>query len=192
MTLGQDWPAAELQDVLDEYGFRILGRERRRSGPSPWRRAHPIDRTVVYDPEATWTETHYTIRWDATCVACGRRFGYSFEVDQVSRVHKAGRSTDGSLRRELGRQLRRRKRCPHCRTVQKEPRRSLLREDRRQTALGCGLILGGLVLAVGWGGLGGWVAGIAGFFVGAFLGLGAAFILWFFGFPYLLSIGPSI
>jgi hypothetical protein len=133
-----DWPATELKDVLNEHGFRILGRERRRSGAAPWRREISADGRSVYDPDATWTETHYTIRRDVTCEVCGQWFGYSFDVDQISHVHKVGRSTDGALHRELGRQLRRRLRCPHCLAVQKDPRRRLLREDRGRTVLGCG------------------------------------------------------
>jgi hypothetical protein len=192
VTLGTDWPTAELRDVLEEYGFRILGRERRKTGPAPWRKTFSSGVSLVYDPDGTWTETHYTIRRDTTCEACGQGFGRSFEIDQISRVHKTGRSTDGSLRRELGRQLRRRTRCPHCRAAQKEPRRTLLRKDCRETALGCGLVLAGLLLVAGLGALGGWVAGIFGFFVGLLLGLAAAVAIWFLGFPYIMSIGPSV
>lgn len=192
MTLGPDWPTADLRDLLEEYGFRILGRERRRTGPSPWKKTFSSGTSLVYDPDATWTETHYTIRRDTTCEACGQRFGHSFEVDQISRVHKAGRSTDGTLQRELGRQLRRRTRCPHCCTVQKEPRRTLLRKDRKGSALGCALVLGGVSLIAGLGALGGWLAGSLGFFGGLLLGLAAAIAVWLLGFPYIMSIGPSI
>lgn len=191
MSLGQDWPTAELKDILDKYGFRILERERRQSGPSPWRR-DTSGGGAVYDPQGTWTETHYTIRRNVFCEACGQDLGSTFEVDQISRVHQLGRSTDGALRRELGRQLRRRLLCPHCRAVQWEPRRTLLRQERAQTFIGCGLVLSGIVLVAGLAALGGWVAGIPGFFVGLLLGLAAEIGIWFLGFPYAVGIGPDI
>jgi hypothetical protein len=191
VTLGQDWPTEELRDILNEYGFRILGRERRRSGRAPWRRTSP-GQQISFDAQASWTETHYTIRRDKSCEVCGQGFGYSFEVDQVSRVHRNGRSTDGSLRREMGRQSRRRLRCPHCRAVQKEPRRTLLRQGRKQAALGCGVVLGGIVLLTGLGVLGGWLAGTIGVLVGLLVALASLVVLWFVALPYVLSIGPSI
>jgi hypothetical protein len=191
MSLGKDWPAVQLKDLLDDYGFRILGRDRRHSGLSPWRREYSTGKSV-YDPQGTWTETHYTIRRSVICEACARQFGYSFQVVQISREHKAGRSTDGALRRELGRQLRRRLRCAHCRAVQREPRWTLLRKDWAQTGLGCGLACGGLVLVAGLGALGGWVTGIHGFFAGLLVGLAAAAGLWFLGFEYLLGLGPDV
>ena len=190
MSWGPDWPTVALQQILQDYDLRILGRERQRTGPSHWLRE--LQGRAVYDPDGTWTDTHYTIRRDITCEACGHRFGYNFEVDQVSRVHKAGRSTDGTLRRELGRQLRRRIRCPHCRAVQREPRRTLRREDQKLSALSCGLIFGGILAVLVLGGLGGWLAGMAGILVGLTLGVVAGILLWFFAFPYILSIGPFI
>lgn len=190
-SLGPDWPTSQLKGLLEAYGFRILERDRRHSGPSPWRR-EDITGKFIYDPQGTWTETHYTIRRNVTCEACQRQFGYAFQVVQISRVHKAGRGTDGALRRELGRQLRRRLRCVHCRAIQKEPRRTLLYSDRTRTGLGCGLALGGLVLVAGLGALGGWIAGIPSFFAGLLLGLGVAAGLWFFGFDYLLILGPDV
>jgi hypothetical protein len=190
-SLGQDWPTAQLKDLLEAHGFRILERDRRRSGPSPWRREFSTGRSV-YDPQGTWTETHYTIRRSVICEACNQAFGYSFHVVQISRVHRVGHSTDGALRRELGRQLRRRLRCTTCRAVQKEPRRTLLREDWAQTGLGCGLALSGVVLVAGLGALGGWVAGIPGFFVGLLLGLAMAVGFWLLGFDHLLGIGPDV
>jgi hypothetical protein len=194
VSFGQDWPTEELRDVLQTYNFRILGRERRRSGPAPWwkQSVQTSDGKLVYDPDATWTETHYLIRRDIVCEACGEQFGYNFEVDQVSRVHEAGRGTDGSLRREIGRQLRRRIRCPHCRAAQKEPRRSLRRAEHSQTGFACGLILIGFFLFGALGALGGWLAGIAGFFIGLFVALAGMLALWFFAFPYVLGRGPEI
>lgn len=190
MIWGPDWPTSALQEILNDYGFRILGRERRRTGPYHWRRE--FRGKTVYDPDGTWTDTHYIIRRDVTCEVCGTRFGYSFEVDQVSRVHKVGRSTDGSLRRELGRQLRRRIRCPECHSLQKEPRRTLHREDHRLSALSCGMVLGGILCVLLLGGLGGWLAGMVGFLAGLVLGIAAGLVLWFFAFPYILSTGPFI
>jgi hypothetical protein len=194
VALGADWPTEELRGVLQAHGLRILGRERRRTGVAPWwmRSARTAEGHLVYDSEATWTETHYTFRREIRCEACGEQFGYNFEVDQVSRVHREGRCTDGSLRRELGRQLRRRLRCPHCRTVQREPRRGLSRAEHRQTALACSLIVVGFFLFVSLGLLGGWVGGVLGFFLGLLLALGALLALWFFAFPYILSVGPTI
>jgi hypothetical protein len=194
VTLGQDWPTEELQDVLRTYGVRILGRERRHSGRAPWwmGAARVDDRRLIYDAEATWTETHYLFRREMACESCGKRFGYNFEVDQVSRVHRLGRSTDGSLRRELGRQLRRRIRCPHCRAVQTEPRRTLTSIDRKQTGSACALVLLGFVLFAALGGLGGWLGGIIGFFVGLLVALASTILLWFFFLPYILGIGSAI
>lgn len=192
MSLGQDWPTSALRDILDEYGFRILERERQRSGPAPWQRTLTTGEGAAYDPDATWTETHYTIRRDMICEACGQWFGYTFEVDQISRDHKSGRSTDGALRREISRQLRRRIRCTRCRTVQKEPRHALLREDRRQSTVGCALVFIGLLLSAAGGGLGGWLFGTVGLFVGLFVGLVSALAAWVYLFPYVLSIGPSV
>jgi hypothetical protein len=76
--------------------------------------------------------------------------------------------------------------------VQKEPRRTLRRQDRKQSALSCGLTLGGVVLVGGLGLLGAYLAGTAGFFLGLIVGLVAALALWFFAFSYLLSIRPPI
>ena len=192
MSLGRDWPTSVLKDILDDYGFRILERDRRQSGPAPWRRTLTTGEGAAYDPDATWTETHYAIRRDMVCEACGERFGYAFEVDQISRDHKAGRSTDGSLRREISRQLRRRIRCTHCRAVQKEPRRTLLRQERQQATVGCALVFVGLLLGAICGGLGGWLFGTVGLFIGLLAGLVVALGSWIYLFPYVLSIGPSI
>jgi hypothetical protein len=192
VSLGQDWPTDEVRDILDQYGLRIVQRERRRSGIAPWRTFLPPDGESVYDPDATWTETHYTFRRNVVCESCGHSFGYSFEVDQISRVHRAGRSTDGALRRELGRQLRRRLRCTHCRALQKEPRRTLLRQDHSQTILGCSLVVGGLSLIALAGVLGGYLAGIGGLLLGLTLGLGASMAIWYYALPYLLTGRPPI
>jgi hypothetical protein len=194
VALGQDWPTEELRDVLRTYGVRILGRERRTSGAAPWwmGSARLDDRRLVYDAQAKWTETHYLFRREMSCEVCGKGFGYTFEVDQVSRVHRLGRSTDGSLRRELGRQLRRRIRCPHCRAVQKEPRRTLLGVDRRQTGAACALVLLGFVLFIALGAFGGWFGGIVGFFVGLLIALGSTVLLWYFFLPYIVGIGSPI
>jgi hypothetical protein len=192
VSLGEDWPTDEFRELLEYYGLRIIQRERRRSGLAPWRTFLPPDGQSVYDPNATWTETHYTFRRNVCCESCDRSFGYAFEVDQISRVHKSGRSTDGALRRELGRQLRRRIRCPHCGARQREPRRTLVRQDRSQTAFGCGLVLGGLGLIALLGILGGYVAGIGGLLVGLSLGLVASMAIWYYALPYLLTGGPPI
>jgi hypothetical protein len=193
VMLGLDWPTEDLSDVLQAYHFHILGRERQVE-PAPWwtRSARTADGRLVPDPEATWTKTHYTFRREFRCESCGERFGYNFEVDQVSQVRQEGRSTDGSLRLELGRQLRRRVRCPRCGAVQKEPRRMLLRADRRQMGLACSLVVLGAFLFAGLGLLGGWLGGISGFFVGLLVALGIILGIWFFAFTYLLSIGSAI
>lgn len=86
-TWSPDWPTQRLQLLLDRWDFRILRRERVRSGKAPGEAAPA-----------------------------------------------AGRSTDGSLRRELACQLRRRVRCPQCGVVQWEPRRTLRRRDRRRSS----------------------------------------------------------
>jgi hypothetical protein len=192
VTLGQDWPTEEIKEILEAYDLRIIQRERRRSGPAQWRTFVPPDGRSVYDPNATWTETHYAIRRNGICEACGRQFGYTFEVDQISRVHSAGRSSDGALRREIARQLRRRLRCPYCRAAQKEPRCTLKCQDRRHSALTCGLVLGGLAIVGTLGLSGAFVGGTVGFFVGLLAGLAAALALWFFGFSYALGTRPSI
>jgi hypothetical protein len=194
VTQGADWPTDELRGVLQDHDVRILGRERRRTAPAPWwlRSMRTVDGRFVYDSDATWTETHYTFRRQMVCEVCHQAFGYNFEVDQVSRIHREGRRTDGALRQELGRQLRRRIRCPHCRTIQREPRRTLRRADRMQSGLSCGLILLDLLLFVALGALGGLLAGLAGFFVGVLLALGCVLVLWYFAFPYVLGMGPDI
>jgi hypothetical protein len=146
----------------------------------------------LYDPDATWTETHYTLRRDVDCEACGHHFGYNFEVDQISQVHKAGHGTDGALRRALGKQLRRRIRCPHCGALQKEPRLALVQADRKQTRLACSFVLLGLLGFIALGALGGWLGGILGFFLGLALAVAGLLILWYYALPYILSVGPTI
>lgn len=42
MSLGSDWPTSDLQDVFDEYGLRIIQRDRQRSGTAPWRAFLPL------------------------------------------------------------------------------------------------------------------------------------------------------
>jgi hypothetical protein len=192
VSLGEDWPTEELKDILDKYDLRIIQRERRRSGPARWRTYITPDGRSDYDSGATWTETHYVIRRNGRCEACGQWFGYSFEADQISRMHRAGRSTDGTLRREIARQLRRRLRCPHCRALQREPRCTLRNQDRKQSAMSCGSIVGGLACVGGLGLLGAYLAGSLGFFLGLVVGLVAALGLWFWAFSYVLSGGPSI
>jgi hypothetical protein len=194
VTQGADWPTDELRGILQDYDVRILERERRRTGPARWwtHGMRALDRRSAYDSAGTWTETHYTFRRRMMCEACHQQFGYNFEVDQVSRIHREGRRTDGTLRRELGRQLRRRIRCPHCRTVQKEPRRTLRRADHAQSGLSCGLILLDVLLFGALAVLGGWLAGLTGVFVGVILALGGVLALWYFAFPYVLGIGPVI
>jgi hypothetical protein len=192
MSLGKDWPTAELQEIFDEYGLRIIQRDRRRSGAAPWRTFLSPDGGPAYDPDATWTETHYTIRRNVLCESCGQLFGYSFEVDQISRVHRIGRSTDGALQRELSRQLRKRLRCSYCRAIQREPRRSLRRQDHLRSGLGCGLVLTGLLLVGGLGMMGAYLGGTVGFFLGLLAGLVLSLVLWYHAFPYLLSIRSAI
>lgn len=189
-----DWPLDDLREILDTYHLRILRRERVRSGPVSWwsQSMRARDGRLVYDPDATWTETHYTLRRDLTCDACGHAFGYSFDVVQISRVHKAGRGTDGSLKRELGKQLRRRIRCPRCRHVLIEPRRQLLRADRAQMGLTCGMIAVGLLALAALALIGGWLGGILGFFIGLVLAAVAVLFFWFHAFLYVLGKGPAI
>ena len=192
--LGADWPTEELRDTLDRYNLRILGRDRMRSGPAPWwmKRIRGPDGRFGFDSEATWTETHYVIRRDVVCESCGQRFGYNFEVKQISRLHREGRGTDGSLYRELVRQLGRRIRCSHCGTVQKEPRRGLLRAERKQTGLACSLVVAGLFGFAGLGLLGGLLGGVLGFFLGLIVALGGMVVLWYYAFPHIVSMGPGL
>ena len=75
MCLGKDWPTAELQDIFDGFGLRIIQRDRRRAGTAPWRTSLPPDGRSVYGPLATWTETHYTIQRNVLCEACGQLSG---------------------------------------------------------------------------------------------------------------------
>jgi len=191
MTLGADWPTEELRDILERHNLRILGRERKRTGTAPWW-VRIQDGRFVLDPEATWTETHYVLRREVLCESCGQRFGYNFDVVQVSRLHREGRGTDGSLYRELGRQVGRRIRCPHCRVVQKMPRRELVRAERKQTGLACSLLVLGMLVFAGLGVLGGLLAGILGFFIGLVVALGSILALWYYALPYILNEGPVL
>jgi hypothetical protein len=75
---------------------------------------------------------------------------------------------------------------------QREPRRKLVRQDRRQTAFGCALVVGGLGLIALLGILGGYVAGIGGLLVGLSLGLVTSMAIWYYALPYLLTGGPPI
>jgi hypothetical protein len=113
-------------------------------------------------------------------------------VDQISQVHRAGRGTDGALRSAIGTQLRRRLRCPSCRAVQREPRLTLLHTERKQSRWACSLILLGMLGFVALGALGGWLGGIPGFFIGLFLAVVGVLVLWYYAFPFILSIGPTI
>lgn len=189
MALGADWPTEELRDLLDCYDLRILKRERERTGSAPWWRP---DGRFSFDPEATWTETHYVFRREVVCELCGQRFGYNFEVNQTSRVHRDGRGTDGSLHGELIRQLGRRIRCSHCGALQREPRRRLVRAERKQTGWACSLILVGLLVFVGLGFLGGLLGGVLGFFIGLLVALCCMAALWYVGFPYILGMQPAL
>ena len=189
MALGADWPTEELSDILDRYNLRILKRERERTGSAPWWRP---DGRFSFDSNATWTETHYVFRRELVCESCGQRFGYNFEVRQISRIHRDCRGTDGSLYRELLRQLGRRISCSHCGSVQREPRRGLLRADRKQMGLACSLILVGFLIFVSFGLLGGLLGGILGFFVGLIVALGGMIALWAYAFPHILSMGPAL
>ena len=194
MIESPDWPLDELREVLRAYHLRPIRRERMRSGPVHWwsQSLRARDGRLVYDPDAVWTETHYTLRRDVTCEACGHEFGYQFDVVQISRVHKAGRGTDGALRRELGKQLRRRIRCPKCRHVQIEPRRQLRIADFSQVGWTCGMIVAGLLAFAVLGLLGGWVGGILGFFVGLALAVVMVLFFWFHAFLYILGRGPVV
>jgi hypothetical protein len=191
MTLGKDWPLEEVQEALETYGFRVLGRERRKPDAAQKRKKRGR-RQQAYAPDDILTETHYTIRRDLVCEACSQPFGYVFEVDQISRLHEAGRSTDGSLRRELGRQARRRQRCPHCRAAQKEPRRTLLRQDRQVVFQGCGVAGGGLLLTGALALIGGWLAGLFGFMAGLVIGLVGVGVLWSTVLPTIFARVPPI
>jgi hypothetical protein len=191
MTLGQDWPMEEVQDVLQAYGFRILGRERHRSKSTPWQKK-PGRKHQTDDAEAAWTQTHYTIRRDLVCESCSQAFGYIFEVDQLSQVYEGRRRTDGTLRQQLSHQVRRRIRCPHCRSLQKEPRRTLLRQSHWITVQGCGVAGAGLLLTSGLALLGGWQAGILGFLVGLAIGLVGVIALWFSVLPRIFAKTPPV
>jgi hypothetical protein len=192
-TWSPDWPTERLRPLIDRWGFRILRRERVRSGKAPWggrsrRRYDPGQ----YDPRGTWTETEYTLRRDLTCERCGQAFGYNFEVSQISRQHAAGRSTDGSLRRELARQLRRRVRCPQCGAVQREPRRTLRRRDRRQAFGLLGLMVGALVALAVLVVLGTWLLGVLGTMLGSVLALALVIVALVWLLPELVCTSDTI
>jgi hypothetical protein len=191
MSAELDRPPEEVQDMLNAYDMRILGQTQRPAQHTPWQKG-PAKKRRRHDEEGTWTETHYTIRRNVVCEACGQPFGYVFEVEQLSRMQSFGRITDGNLRHELDRQLRQRLSCSHCHTVQKEPRRTLLRRDRRQLAQGCGLTAVGLLLASGLALLGGWQAGLLGFLAGLAAGLILLLVLWRSFLPRILAGGTRV
>jgi hypothetical protein len=112
------------------------------SGPASWggTRAGPKG-TSVYDPAAYWQKIHYTVHRELVCERCAFRWGYAFEVDQISRTHQTGSSSDSALLDAIREQLRRRLKCPRCRHrcrhIQAEPRHSLRRRDLQQNLVGC-------------------------------------------------------
>ena len=75
MSLREEWSAAEQQAILDGFDLRSIHRDRRRSGTAPWRTSLAPDGGSYFDPQATWTETHYTIQRNVLCEACGQLIG---------------------------------------------------------------------------------------------------------------------
>ena len=61
-----------------------------------------------------------------------------------------------------------------------------------RSGLGCGLVLAGLLLVGGLGMLGAYLGGTVGFFLGLLAGLVLSLVLWYYAFPYLLSIRSAI
>ena len=171
----------DLPSLMERYGLRIIGRELRASGPAPWG-----GRRTDYDAAASWRETRFTVRRNLICERCGHRFGYNFQVDQISRTHRAGNGTDGALAKEIHRQLRRRVRCPKCGHAQKKPRASLVGRERRHTLLACSTVLGSVVLAMVLAVVGGLLLGPAGILVGLIVALALSFGLLLLGMSYIL------
>lgn len=171
----------DLQALMERYGFRIVDREKVASGPAPWggRRLGP-NGLPVYDPAAYWQRTRYTVHRELTCERCGFRFGYAFQVEQRSRTHRMGGSSDNALYRAIRRQLRRKVKCPSCGWIQEEPRRSLIRKDVQETLLGCLTVALPIPLIVGLTMAGYTLLGSAGAMIGIILGVLLSFGL--FGF----------
>jgi hypothetical protein len=92
-------------------------------------------------------------------------------VDQISRTHKAGNSSDNALLSAIRAQLRRRIKCPRCGHTQAEPRHSLRRRDLQQNMMSCLTIVLPLPLVGGLVWVGGQVLSSAGAVVGFVLGL---------------------
>jgi hypothetical protein len=172
---------------MHDHGFRVLGRERRRSGPAPWAglaaqlsRAPAARGLPHYDPRAEGSETRYTIRRDVTCEQCGHSFGSIFEVDQTSRTHADGGTSDGALGREVRRQLRRKIQCPACGRVQREPRDTWRRKAVEENVLGCTAVASPVVIATILVVVGGNLFGLAGIVAGlALAALLAIGVMWF-------------
>jgi hypothetical protein len=140
----------------------------------------------IYDPGAYWQKTHYTVHRELACERCAFRWGYSFEVDQISRTHKAGNSSDNALLSAIKAQLRRRIKCPRCGHVQAEPRHSLRRHDLQQNMVSCLTVVLPLPLVGGLTWAGGQVLGSAGAVAGFFLGLLLSISVFALGTWYLL------
>jgi hypothetical protein len=172
VRLGPEQVGTDLDDLMQRYALRIIGREVVASGPASWggTRAGPSG-TSTYDPAAYWQKVRYTVHRELACERCAFRWGYAFEVDQTSRTHQDGSSSDSALLTAIRAQIRRRIKCPRCRHVQAEPRNSLRRRDLQQNLVGCLSIALPLPLVGVLVWLGGQVLGGVGAVLGLILGL---------------------
>ena len=188
MRLGPEQASVDLDDLMQRYALRIIGREVVANGPASWGGTRTGAKgTSVYDPAAYWQKIHYTVHRELICERCAFRWGYAFEVDQISRTHQTGSSSDSALLDTIRAQLRRRIKCPRCRHVQAEPRHSLRRRDLQQNLVSCLSIAlpMPLVGVLVW--VGGQLLGGAGAVIGLILGLllaggdhaaGSWYLLW--------------
>ncbi len=163
----------EVGALMQQYGFRVLGQERRRTGPAPWRAVtmpagRRSDRSHLpsYDPSAEWREIHYTIRRNITCERCRQAFGYTFEVNEITRTHTQGGSNDGALGRRIRRELRRKIKCPTCGWVQREPRNAWRRKAWTDAVAGCVIVALPIVAAIILAATGARLFGLAGLLIG--------------------------
>lgn len=147
--------------LMERYHFSIVEMRTLHSGSSPW--ARDAEGHLAFDTGGRWRQVALAVRREMTCEQCGTPFAYTFRVVEEGGTHRGRRAQNyDALKRAVERQLRRRVRCPHCQTVQQQPRRTLVRRDRRDNlvgvvSIGGGMVgavtcvTGGYVLAGGWG-----------------------------------------
>ncbi len=118
------------------------------------------------------------VRREAVCEVCGATYHvtYTLHGDAHVRYHQA-HYDDAALEHALRQYLRRRSRCPVCHAWQREPRRSLLREDLRSAAIGLGGLAASVAVTLGLSVLGAWLGQGIGLAVGLVLGLVATFYI---------------